>query len=112
MLNLTPLNVANPVQSIEEKSINDKLNAVVHLRIQKRTGRSCLTFIEGIPESIDWKTLSKTLRKKFHCNCTVINHPKYGECIQMSGDHRDDLCKFFIENKVVEKDKNIKIHGF
>jgi translation initiation factor 1 len=85
---------------------------VVHLRIQKRTGKKCLTFIQGIPDTVDTKSLCQKIRKMYHCNCTEIDHPKIGKCVQMSGDSRDDLIKFLIKEGVVSSDKEIKIHGF
>lgn len=85
---------------------------VVHLRIQKRTGKKCLTFIQGIPDTIDTKSLCQKIRKMYHCNCTEIDHPKIGKCVQMSGDSRDDLIKFLIKEGVVASEKEIKVHGF
>jgi len=87
-------------------------SGTVHLRIQKRTGKKCLTFIQGIPDTIDVKSLCQKIRKMYHCNCTEIDHPKIGKCVQMSGDSRDDLIQFLIKEKVVPSEKEIKLHGF
>ena len=113
-MNFAPVNVAPGAPG----AANDQArrpaagkDTIVHLWIQKRTGRKRLTFIQGIPESTDWTELSQKLRKEFHCNCTEIDHPKLGRCIQLSGDFREDLKKLFVKNKIVRDKKHVKVHG-
>lgn len=83
----------------------------IHLWIQKRTGKKRLTFIQGIPETINWTELAQKLRQQFHCNCTEIEHPKLGKCIQMSGDFREELKQLFVKNNIVRNKNQIKVHG-
>lgn len=35
--------------------------------------------------------------QKFACNGTVIEHPEYGEVIQLQGDQRKNICQFLVE---------------
>lgn len=35
--------------------------------------------------------------QKFACNGTVIEHPEYGEVIQLQGDQRKNICHFIME---------------
>lgn len=35
--------------------------------------------------------------QKFACNGTVIEHPEYGEVIQLQGDQRKNICQFLME---------------
>lgn len=35
--------------------------------------------------------------QKFACNGTVIEHPEYGEVIQLQGDQRKNICQFLTE---------------
>lgn len=37
------------------------------------------------------------LFQKFACNGTVIEHPEYGEVIQLQGDQRKNICQFLLE---------------
>lgn len=37
------------------------------------------------------------LPQKFACNGTVIEHPEYGEVIQLQGDQRKNICQFLVE---------------
>lgn len=39
--------------------------------------------------------------QKFACNGTVIEHPEYGEVIQLQGDQRKNICQFLTEVHVV-----------
>ncbi|NXT90042.1 EIF1 factor, partial [Anhinga rufa] len=64
----------------------------IHIRIQQRNGR-------------------KTLTTKFACNGTVIEHPEYGEVIQLQGDQRKNICQFLVEIGLA-KDDQLKVHGF
>uniref|UniRef100_A0A3B3CBC4 Eukaryotic translation initiation factor 1 n=1 Tax=Oryzias melastigma TaxID=30732 RepID=A0A3B3CBC4_ORYME len=69
----------------------------IHIRIQQRNGRKTLTTVQGIAADYDKKKLVKAFKKKFACNGTVIEHPEYGEVIQLQGDQRKNICQFLIE---------------
>lgn len=111
-VNIQPISPTDATASGSAKSKGSGKPTKIHLRIQNRTGKKCLTYIQGLPESVDLKQLCQTIRRKFNCNCTEIDHPKIGKCVQMSGDFRKELCEYFVTTGVVESTKNIKIHGF
>ncbi|XP_036189134.1 eukaryotic translation initiation factor 1b isoform X1 [Myotis myotis] len=69
----------------------------IHIRIQQRNGRKTLTTVQGIADDYDKKKLVKAFKKKFACNGTVIEHPEYGEVIQLQGDQRKNICQFLLE---------------
>merc|ERR1712096_547934 len=48
---------------------------------------------------------------KFACNGTVIEHPEYGEVIQLQCDQRKNICQFLVEIGLA-KDDQLKVHGF
>uniref|UniRef100_A0A8C6DDH0 SUI1 domain-containing protein n=1 Tax=Moschus moschiferus TaxID=68415 RepID=A0A8C6DDH0_MOSMO len=83
----------------------------IHIRIQQRNGRKTLTTVQGIADDYDKKTLVKAFKKKFACNGTVIQHPEYGEVIQLQGDQRKNICQFLVETGLA-KDDQLKVHGF
>ncbi|XP_035471884.1 eukaryotic translation initiation factor 1 [Scophthalmus maximus] len=83
----------------------------IHIRIQQRNGRKTLTTVQGISTEYDKKKLVKAFKKKFACNGTVIEHPEYGEVIQLQGDQRKDICKFLTEIHLA-RDDQLKVHGF
>ncbi|XP_044526880.1 eukaryotic translation initiation factor 1-like [Gracilinanus agilis] len=81
----------------------------VHVRIQQRNGRKTLTTVQGIADDYDKKKLVKAFRKKFACN--AIEHPEYGEVIQLQGDQHKNICQFLVEIGLA-KDNQLKVHGF
>ncbi|KAM8724921.1 eukaryotic translation initiation factor 1 [Pagrus major] len=83
----------------------------IHIRIQQRNGRKTLTTVQGIAADYDLKKLVKAFKKKFACNGTVIEHPEYGEVIQLQGDQRKNICHFIMEIKLA-KEEQLKVHGF
>ena len=53
----------------------------------------------------------KAFKKKFACNSTGIEHPEYGEVIQLQGDQHKNICQFLVETGL-PKDDQLKVHGF
>ncbi|KAM3863792.1 eukaryotic translation initiation factor 1 [Diretmus argenteus] len=86
----------------------------IHIRIQQRNGRKTLTTVQGIAIDYDKKKLVKAFKKKFACNGTVIEHPEYGEVIQLQGDQRKNICQFLIDVASIglAKEEQLKLHGF
>uniref|UniRef100_A0A4X2JV08 SUI1 domain-containing protein n=1 Tax=Vombatus ursinus TaxID=29139 RepID=A0A4X2JV08_VOMUR len=82
-----------------------------HIRIQQRNGRKTQTSVQGIADDYDRKKLVKAFKKKFACNGTVIEHPEYGEVIQLQSDQIKNISQFLLEVGIV-KDEQLKVHGF
>uniref|UniRef100_A0A915PZE9 Mannosyltransferase n=1 Tax=Setaria digitata TaxID=48799 RepID=A0A915PZE9_9BILA len=53
----------------------------------------------------------KTYREEYNCNGTTVDHPEYGEVIQLTGDQRQHIKDFLCRVGIV-KEENCKIHGF
>ena len=70
-----------------------------------------LQITQGIGEQFDKKRIVKALKKQFACNGTVIEHPEYGEVIQLQGDQRNNVSQFLGDNGLAAKE-SLKIHGF
>ncbi|CAM9333968.1 eukaryotic translation initiation factor 1-like [Petromyzon marinus] len=94
-----------------ESSLPGGTDDSIHIRIQQRNGRKTLTTVQGIGDQYDKKKLVKAFKKKFACNGTVIEHPEYGEVIQLQGDQRKNICQFLAEIGIAKEDQ-IKVHGF
>jgi len=86
----------------------DKL---IHIRIQQRNGRKTLTTVQGINPDYDFKKIVKACKKEFACNGTVVEHPEYGDVIQLQGDQRQAI-RQFLQNTSIAKEGQIKVHGF
>ncbi|MCP9264216.1 Mannosyltransferase [Dirofilaria immitis] len=52
----------------------------------------------------------KTYRKEYNCNGTTVDHPEYGEVIQLTGDQRQHIKDFLCRVGIV-KEENCKIHA-
>lgn len=83
----------------------------IHIRVQKRTGKKTLTTIQGLPEELDFKKIVKAFKKEFCCNGTIVDDDELGKIIQLTGDQRESVSKFLIEEGISTKG-SIKIHGF
>uniref|UniRef100_A0A9J8B588 Eukaryotic translation initiation factor 1 n=1 Tax=Cyprinus carpio carpio TaxID=630221 RepID=A0A9J8B588_CYPCA len=77
----------------------------IHIRIQQRNGRKTLTTVQGIADDYDKKKLVKAFKKKFACNGTVIEHPEYGEVIQLQGDQRKNICQFLTDIELAKEEQ-------
>lgn len=84
---------------------------LVHIRIQQRNGRKTLTTVQGLNPDYDFKKIVKVAKKDFNCNGTVIEHPEYGEVIQLQGDQRESIRYLLINIGLAHKDQ-VKVHGF
>ena len=83
----------------------------IHLRIQQRNGRKCITIIEGLNKfnpNNKIEEVTKELRQKLNCRGTIKEN---GNIIEFSGDQRNLIKEFLINNKICTEGK-IKIHGF
>ncbi|KAF2362938.1 Eukaryotic translation initiation factor SUI1 [Trinorchestia longiramus] len=86
-------------------------DGLVHIRIQQRNGRKTLTTVQGLSADYDLKKIVRACKKEFACNGTVVEHPEYGEVLQMQGDQRENICQFLTKVGLV-KSEQIKVHGF
>lgn len=94
-----------------EKSEGGGSENLIHIRIQQRNGRKTLTTVQGISPDFDLKKIVKACKKEFACNGTVVEHPEYGEVIQMQGDQRNNI-RDFLKMIGLAGDNQLKVHGF
>ena len=63
----------------------------VHIRVQQRNGRKCITTVQGLADDLDVKRICKAFKKNFQCNGAVTKDSEMGEIIQLSGDQRTNV---------------------
>ena len=95
----------NPFES------KDSLASTIHIRIQQRNGRKCITTVQDLPEELDLKRLMKHAKKTFNCNGAVVTDEEEGTIIQLQGDQRENMKKLIIAENIAEESE-IKVHGF
>lgn len=82
----------------------------IHVRMQQRNGRKCITTVTGLADDLDLKRIAKALKKTFQCNGSVSTDAEAGEVLQLSGDQRTNIRDFFVDQEVCFEDQ-IVIHG-
>lgn len=87
-----------------------KDHSKIHVRVQQRNGRKCITTIQGLADDLDAKKITRALKKTFQCNGTVNMDSELGEIIQLSGDQRKNVREFLVDQEVCHEDQ-IVIHG-
>ncbi|KAM6580646.1 hypothetical protein CsatA_004420 [Cannabis sativa] len=83
----------------------------VHVRVQQRNGKKCLTTVQGLKKDFSYEKILKDLKKEFCCNGNVVQDKELGKIIQLQGDQRKNVSQFLVQASLVKKDR-IKIHGF
>ncbi|PON51499.1 Eukaryotic translation initiation factor SUI [Parasponia andersonii] len=83
----------------------------VHIRVQQRNGKKCLTTVQGLKQEYSYEKILKDLKKVFCCNGNVVQDKELGKIIQLQGDQRKKVSQFLVQAGLVKKD-HIKIHGF
>merc|ERR1712167_151897 len=82
----------------------------VHIRVQQRNGRKCITTVQGLAADLDIKKILKYIKKSFNCNGAVVDD-KAGAVIQLQGDQRDNVKKFLTTENICIAEE-VKVHGF
>jgi translation initiation factor 1 len=83
---------------------------IVHIRVQQRNGRKCITLVHGIANDLDLHKILKYLKKMHSTNGSISTDPTYGDIIQLQGDQRKNVYDSFIEWHISPKE-DIKVHG-
>jgi len=85
---------------------------VVHIRLQKRNRRKSLTTIAGLEQDLDFRRLLKAFKKNFKCigSLDVVDDDKV-LAIRLSGDQRENVKNFLLQEKIILDEKNIIVHG-
>lgn len=83
----------------------------VHVRVQQRSGRKCITTVAGLADDLDIKRICKAFKKNFSCNGAVQKDEESGEVIQLSGDQRTNVKSFLVDQEICHAD-TIVLHGF
>ena len=84
---------------------------LIHIRVQQRNGRKCITTVQGLKDDLDAKRICRAMKKNFQCNGAINKDLEMGEIIQLSGDQRTNVNSFLHEQEICLKEQ-IVIHGF
>lgn len=85
---------------------------VVHLRVQKRSGRKHITTITGLGQDLDFVRLLKAFKKQFQCIGSLdIQNNNFVLAIKLSGDQRENVKQFLLKEEIILDESCIIIHG-
>ncbi|CAE7860741.1 SUI1 [Symbiodinium sp. KB8] len=84
----------------------------VHIRVQQRNGRKCITTVQGLDSDLDLKRILKAIKKRYNCNGNIKNVKEYGEIIQVQGDQRANIKEFLLGEQIYESEDRLVLHGF
>ena len=101
----------DPFADANQGTEDDVQDGLVHIRIQQRNGRKTLTTVQGLSSEYDLKKIVRACKKEFACNGTVVEHPEYGEVLQLQGDQRENICQWLTKAGLAKPDQ-LKVHGF
>lgn len=110
-MSIQNLNTFDPFADAIKGADDDVQDGLVHIRIQQRNGRKTLTTVQGLSAEYDLKKIVRACKKEFACNGTVIEHPEYGEVLQLQGDQRENICQWLTKSGLAKPDQ-LKVHGF
>lgn len=69
----------------------------IHIRIQQRNGRKCVTTVQGLHKDYNYNRILKDVKKEFCCNGNVVQDKELGKVIQLQGDQRKNVSNFLIK---------------
>lgn len=80
---------------------------VVTIKVQKRNGKKCITSVIGMAEDLDLKKIISYYKKKYSCNGSIIKDDEYGEIMILTGDQKENMYNFLIDQEICKKDEII-----
>jgi len=89
---------------------DDIQTSKVTISVQQRNNRQYITIISGIEDDLDINKILKYLKKTYNCNGTILEDEKFGNIITLTGNQKDNVYNFFINEEIYTKD-NIIIKG-
>ena len=93
-----------------EDDFEEQMTDKVTISCQQRNGKKSITTVYGLADDLDLKKILKYFKKQFQCNGTINNDEKFGEIIQVSGDQKQNILNFLV-NEQIYKRENIIIKG-
>jgi len=90
--------------------LQGKVERVVHIRYQQRSGRKGVTTVEGLSPKLDLKKLATRMKRKWSVGATLKEDTDEGTVMQLQGDLRRQVKVFLVEQGLVKK-THVRLHG-
>lgn len=82
----------------------DIFTSKVTISVEKRNGKKCITNIIGMADDLDLKKILSYLKKTHSCNGSVIKDNNHGEIMSFTGDQKENVYNFLIDEKIYKKE--------
>jgi len=79
-------------------------NNKVTISLNKRNGKKYITSVIGMAEDLDLPKILSYLKKKHNCNGSICNDKEYGEVILFSGDQKENIYNFLVNEEIYKKE--------
>lgn len=109
-MNTDPISNLSPFDPFEDANNTVISGDKIHLRCQQRNGRKCITTVQGLSSELELKKILRHFKKTFSCNGALVNDKELGDIMQLSGDQREGIKKFIIDNELSNAN-DIVVHG-
>lgn len=110
------------MEDLEDMEVSGINSNPIHIRIQMRNGRKCLTTVSDLPMTIgnkklNFEKITTVLKKEFSTSGATVDvfangkdEERTGRVIQVQGDFRHAIKHFLWWNGIAEKE-GIIVHG-
>jgi translation initiation factor 1 len=88
----------------EENNDNIFGNTKVTIDVEKRGGKKCITNVIGMADDLDLKKILSYFKKTYNCSGSIINDKIYGEVISLTGDQKENIYNFLINEEIYKKE--------
>jgi len=85
-----------------EESGGGPVDNIIHVRVQQRNGRKCITHVQGLADDLDFKKILRRWKRGFNCNGSLQKDDDGQPILQMSGDQRQGVRDDLIREKICE----------
>lgn len=95
----------NKVNDLNDFNFETELFASkVTIIVKNRSGKKCITNVVGMDEELDLRKILSYLKKKYSCNGSIIKHEEHGEVMVFSGDQKENIYNFLVDEQIYKKD--------
>lgn len=92
--------------NIEFEEIDNNVfeTSKVTIVVDKRGGKKCITNVIGMADDLDLKKIMSYIKKTYNCSGSVIKDETYGEVMSFTGDQKENIYHFLIQEEIYKKD--------
>lgn len=82
----------------------DLFTSKVTISVERRNGKKCITNVIGMADDLDLRKILSYLKKTHNCNGSVLKDESHGDIMSFSGDQKENIYNFLINEKIYKKE--------